>query len=101
MLSPATLRRRHLNETVSARGGVRLRIVERPGRWMQPQELAGLVADLQSVVAAAVPGGDLDYGAASGDPDRLDASILTVAYDKDGRPIAFNALALMDCELRG
>ncbi len=101
MLSPATLRRHHLNETVSARGGVRLRIVERPARWMPPQELAGLVADLQAVVAAAVPGGDLDYGAASGDPARLDASILTIAYNKDGRAIAFNALALMDCELRG
>ncbi len=101
MLSPATLRRRHLNETVSARGGVRVRIMERPGRWMAPQELAGIVADLQSIVASAIPGGELAYGAASGDPERLDATILTIAYNKDGRAIAFNALALMDCELRG
>jgi hypothetical protein len=101
MLSPATLRRRHLNETVSARGGVRLRIVERPGLWMSPEELARIVADLQAVVATAVPGGDLAYGAASGDTGRLDASILTIAYDRGGRAIGFNALSLMDCELRG
>ena len=93
--------RRHLNETVSARGGVRVRIVERASRWMAAEELAGIVADLQAIVASAIPGGDLAYGAASGDPERLDATILTIAYNKDGRAIAFNALALMDCELRG
>ena len=101
MLSPATLRRRYLNETVSARGGVRLRIVERPGRWMSPQELATIVGDVQEVVATAVPGGGVSYGATSGDASRLDASILTIAYDRNGRPIGFNALALMECELRG
>ena len=31
MLSPATLARPYLNESVSARGGARVRIVERPG----------------------------------------------------------------------
>lgn len=69
MRSPATLRRRHLNETVSARGGVRVRIVERASRWMAAEELAGIVADLQAIVASAIPGGDLAYGAASGDPE--------------------------------
>jgi hypothetical protein len=101
MLSPATLGRRYLNETVSARGGARLRIIERPGRWMAPDDLARIVADLKTVVAAAIPAGELDYGAASGDPARLDASILTIAYAKDGRPVAFNALSIMECELRG
>ncbi len=101
MLSLATLGRRYLNETLSARGGVRLHIVERPGKWMPANELARLVADLQTVVRKAVPGGALDYGAASGDPERLESSILTIAYARDGAPAAFNALSLMDCELRG
>jgi len=68
---------------------------------MAPTELASVVADLQSVVAASVPEGTLDYGAASGDPERLDASILTIVYAKDGKPVAFNALSILDCELRG
>lgn len=101
MLSPATLSRRHLNETFSARGGIRLRIVERPGLWMSPEELAVLIADLTAVIAAAVPGGELGYGAASGDAKRFETSILTIAYDSENRPVGFNALALMECELRG
>lgn len=101
MLSLATLSRPYLNETVSARGGGRIRIVERPGRWMSPDEVDRLVADLRTVVRASIPTGSLDYGAASGDPGRLDASIITLVYDRDGKPVAFNALALMPVELRG
>ena len=101
MLSLGTFRRPYLNETVSARGGARVRIVERPARWMSPTELASVVADLQAVVAASVPEGTLAYGAASGDPERLDASILTIVYAKDGTPVAFNALSILECELRG
>jgi hypothetical protein len=101
MLSPRTLARRYLNETVSTRGGARLRILERPGRWMTPTDLSRVIADVRTVVAAAVPAGELDYGAASGDANRLDASILTIAYAPDGRPVAFNALSILECELRG
>ena len=78
-----------------------MRILERPARWMKPDDLARVVADLRTVVAAAVPAGELNYGAASGDADRLDASILTIAYAPDGRPVAFNALSILECELRG
>lgn len=101
MLSPATLGRNYLDETVSARGGVRLRILERPARWMSPDALAQVVADLKTVVAASVPAGELDYGVVTGDRERLDSAILTIAYTREGKPIAFNAMALMDCELRG
>jgi len=102
MLSPATLRRRYMDETVRLRGGARVRIVERPGIWMAPDERRALVDDLQRVVRAAVPAGSLDYGAASGDPERLAGSVLTVVYAPgDDRPIAFNALAFLDCELHG
>jgi hypothetical protein len=101
MLSPATFGRSYLDETVAARGGVRLRIVERPGRWMPPDAIASLLADLRRVVAASVPAGELDYGVVTGDARRLDSSILTIAYASDGVPIAFNAMVLMDCELGG
>ena len=68
---------------------------------MAPDELARILAEVQTIVAAAIPAGALEYGAASGDSDRLDASILTIAYAADGRPVAFNSLTLMECELRG
>jgi hypothetical protein len=60
-----------------------------------------LIADLQRVVRSATPAGTLDYGAASGDRARLDDAIITLVYDRAGTPIAFNALTLLDCELRG
>jgi hypothetical protein len=101
VLSPATLSRPYLDETVSARAGARVRIVERPGRWMAPDAIAHLIADLQHVVRAATPAGSLDYGVVSGDRARLDDAIVTVVYDRAGAPIAFNALTLLDCELRG
>ncbi len=101
MLSLGTLSRAYLNETVSVRGGARARILERPGRWMAPTELAQVVSDLQTVVASSVPAGTLDYGAVSGDHERLNSSILTIVYAKDGKPVAFNALAILECELRG
>ena len=101
MLSPATLNRPYLNESVSSRAGARVRIVERPGRWMPAAALDALMTDLQRIVRAATPAGTLDYGAASGDKTRLDDAIITVVYDRAGAPIAFNALTLLDCELRG
>jgi hypothetical protein len=101
MLSPATLARPFLDETVSARAGVRVRIVERPGRWMAPDAIERLIADLRRIVRAATPAGTLDYGVASGDRERLDDAIVTIVYDRARTPIAFNALTLLDCELRG
>lgn len=101
MLSLATLNRRYLNESVSAHDGARVRIVERPGRWMPTVAVDTLVTDIQCIVRAATPAGTLGYGAASGDRTRLDDAIITIVYDRDGIPIAFNALALIDCELRG
>jgi hypothetical protein len=80
---------------------MRVRILERPGLWMPEPELARLVEDLRSVVRTCVPVGELGYGAASGSRDRLDASVLTVVYGREGQAVAFNALALLDCELRG
>src|SRR5215213_2329565 len=101
MITLATLGRKNLNETVGTRTGGIIRVTERPGTWMAPAQLGALVDDVQSIVRKAVPAGGLEYGAASGDKDRLDNSIITVVYDREGAPVAFNALAILDCELRG
>jgi hypothetical protein len=101
VFSVAKLGTRYLDFQFTTRYGARARIVERPGRWMAEAELARLVEDLRSVVRASLPAGSLDYGVLTGDPERLRNAILTVIYAGDGRPVAFNALAILDCELRG
>lgn len=102
MVSIATLGNRHLDFQFTTRRGARARIVERPGRWMAEPDLTQLVEDLRSVVRASLPAGSLDYGVLTGDPERLRNAILTVIYaPEDGRPVAFNALAILDCELQG
>ena len=68
---------------------------------MTKDETTDLVTELRDVVGA-LDKGSLEYGACSGSQEALDRSILTILYDHEtGRPIAFNALAVMDCTLRG
>jgi len=101
MLALDALRRPYLDVRFRIRGGAWARIVERPGLWMSPSEQQQLVADVQTVVRASVPGGTLDYGVFSG-PECLDRAVLTIIYrGSDQRPVAFNALHVLDCELRG
>lgn len=77
------------------------RVIERPGLWMKPEELAKLVQDIRSVIAT-INVGNLDYGIAKGSKDVLDRIVITMIYEgKTKRPIAFNALTIMDCTLRG
>lgn len=68
---------------------------------MAADALARVVDDVQSIVRSAVPGGALAYGVASGEREPLERSVVTLVYERDGRPIGFNALSLLDCELRG
>ena len=101
MLAIDAFRRRHLNVRFRTRGSSRARIVEFPGRWMDPGELNRLVEDIRTVVRAGVPGGSLDYGVLS-DPERLRNAVLTVIYaESDGRPVAFNVLHVLPCDIRG
>lgn len=102
MFSIAKLGHRHLDFQFQTRRGARARIVERPGRWMPGAEVDKLVDDLRTVVRTSVPAGSLDYGVLTGDPERLRNAILTLIYaPEDGRPVAFNALTILDCELHG
>jgi hypothetical protein len=102
MLLVDALGGRYLNYRFRTTGRATVRIVERPGRWMDPAALDRLVADCRTVVRSTLSAGALDYGVVGGDRSRLDDAILTVVYAaEDGRPIAFNALSIMACELRG
>jgi hypothetical protein len=102
MLITSALGGRHLDYSFRTRGGAPVRIIERPGRWMAADELARIVEDLRTVVRSSIDAGSLDYGVVSGRKDRLDDAVLTIVHShEDGRPVAFNALSVMECELRG
>lgn len=93
---------RYLNHSFRTRDGARVRILERPGRWMAPGELGGVVEDLRAVIRGSLAKEVLDYGVATGEKERMDACVLTLVYaPEDGRPVAFNALSILECELRG
>jgi hypothetical protein len=102
MLQPWLWFRDHLDlHFGTGRGGYRVRIVERPAEWMEPQELDGLVRDLRAVVRSHGRG-DLAYGVLGGSRERLARCVLTIVYDAARRqPVAFNALSLLDVSVRG
>ncbi|MBR1087397.1 hypothetical protein JQ621_07865 [Bradyrhizobium manausense] len=78
------------------------RIVESPGLWLSHDELEQLVAQLRSVAAKTLPADELTYGIFSGERERLVRAIVTLISEEDsGRPIAFNALSVMQVELDG
>lgn len=75
------------------------RIIERPGAWMTPPELAALSEELTAIAARTLPRGSLDYGVFSGRSEAMARSIITlVRCRKTQRPVAFNALALMEID---
>lgn len=94
--------RRDLDFHFRASRRARVRVVERPGRWMAPAEQEEILAAMRQLVRRSIPAGTLDYGVLTGDPERWDAAILTLVYDRGtGALIAFNALSILRCELRG
>ncbi|CCD85223.1 hypothetical protein BRAD285_6134 [Bradyrhizobium sp. ORS 285] len=75
---------------------LRTRIVESPGKTLDDAALTALVEDLRSIAAKTLPAGDLTYGIFSGQREALARAIITLVSDAvTGRPIAFNALAVM------
>ena len=93
-----TIGRRYMDVTVRSGRGFRVRIVERPGRWMGAAELSRLSADLRAIAGRTLTG-DLTYGVFSGDPARMSDSIITLVTDRAGNPVAFNALAVMEVDV--
>jgi hypothetical protein len=101
MLALDAFRRRHLDVRFRTRHGARARVVERPGLWMSGAEQMALVEDIRAVVRTGVPQGDLDYGVIA-DPETLKRAIITIIYDEEtGKPAAFNALHVLECEIQG
>lgn len=47
--------------------------------WEEQERILG---DLRALVRHSIPAGTLDYGVLSGDPERWDTAILTLAHDK-------------------
>ena len=88
--------------TLRTHAGLSTRIVESPGISLPPEELAELVAQLRTVAAKTLSDESLNYGIFSGQPERLARAIVTlISEEETGRPIAFNALSVMDVELDG
>ncbi len=82
--------------------GVTLRILERPGLWMEPAERQELLCELREVARRGAGGAPLEYGILSGDKDRWDRAVLTVLRAGDtGRVVGFNAMSLLDVSLGG
>jgi hypothetical protein len=81
--------------------GVRVEIIERPGRTLHPHELAALIDDCRTVVAACLGGEQLDYGLFAADGAAWRTSVVTLVRDGSGRPIAFNAMPLLPVERGG
>lgn len=78
-----------------------VRVVECPGLWMDDGKLEKLVEDLRTVASKTLPSGDLDYGVFGQDRSHLSRSIITlITLKSDQTPVAFNALARMDVDLR-
>jgi hypothetical protein len=94
-------RLQHLDVTIAVSRAVRIRVIENPGLWMSPDEIARVLEAMRDLVRRGI-GQDLDYGVLSGDPERLRRAVVTLLHDrKDGRLVAFNALSYMDLQLRG
>lgn len=94
-------RLRYLDLKLPANRDVTIRVIEFPGRWMSPEQIDGLLAEMRQIVRRGI-GKDLDYGILTGNVERLRQGIITVLYDKKtGSPIAFNALSAMPLELKG
>ena len=82
--------------------GLVSRIVERPGLALSPPDLAALVEDVRSVARTVLGEDDLTYGLFAGDPEPLSRTVLTVVYEtRSGRPVAFNALSILQADLGG
>ena len=102
MAKPGAALRPYISlEFAAGGGGLRARVLERPGLWLEAEERDRLVAGMRRVVES-LGIGDLPYGLLSGDPRLMERAILTVIEERaTGRPVAFNAMLALDCTLRG
>ncbi len=91
-----TIGRTYMDVTLRSGPNLTVRIMERPGQWMDAEALAKLSAQLRQVAGRTLDAGTLTYGVFSGDSAHMGAVIITLVSRRDGTPVAFNALAIMD-----
>lgn len=98
----APLRSRYIDfKFITDKNRFKVWIVEKPGLWMAQDEQVELVKNLRTVVSK-LGKGDFDYGIVQGTKEALERTIVTLITDaKTGDPVAFNALAVMPCEVSG
>jgi hypothetical protein len=88
--------------TLRTHASLLTRIVESPGRSLSPEGLERLVSQPRIVAGKTLPQQSLTYGIFSGDPEPMSRAIVTlICEESTGRPIAFNALSVMEVELDG
>jgi len=88
--------------TLRTHAGLSTRIVESPGASLPPAECDALVSQLHIIAAKTLAEESLTYGIFSGDKERLSRAIVTlISEEESGKPIAFNALSVMDVALDG
>ncbi|MEM9277217.1 MAG: hypothetical protein AAGA76_01435 [Pseudomonadota bacterium] len=93
-------RQQYINITLNTSRELETRILETPGLWMETAELEQLRKDLITIASKTVSRGLLDYGVFAENGEAFKYSIITIVYEKDGKkPIAFNALAMIDLDL--
>ncbi len=91
-----------LDLTLSTHRDLTTRIIGRPGQFLDDGELAELVEKLRLVAASTLEAGELTYGVFSGRRETLSRTVVTLISEaKSGKPIAFNALALMPAQTDG
>ncbi|NML07407.1 hypothetical protein [Sphingomonas sp. G-3-2-10] len=91
-----------LNLSVRLSSAHEAHLYERPGRWMPATEQAALTAALREVAERSLPGGQLDYGVFLAGSGALDRTVIMLIRERQtGRPVAFNALAVLDVTHRG
>jgi len=82
-----------MDVTLAHKAGYTVRIVERPGQWMDTNAQASLRHNLTQIATRTAPQEPLTYGVFA--QGGFDNTIITLVTDNDGTPVAFNALALM------
>ena len=94
-----TLSQTHLDLKFRTGGGLSVHITEFPGCWMQAADLEALQSDLRTIARTTLAEGDLDYGVFASGAESLTRTIVTLIKQRDGTPIAFNALPVMETEI--
>lgn len=75
-------------------------VMERPGCWFEKDRLELLRNDLLAIASKTLDRGSLTYGVFKADGSGLNNAVVTLIREKaTGKPVAFNALVVMDVAL--